>query len=92
MSKNLEKAMKHIAMAQKELVSTVASQGKKLETHDKILQNQGESIAKLEKQVLEFRNAAIQAEVKSGERTDVVAKRYNLSPSRVSQIAPRNTH
>lgn len=84
--------MHHIAMAQKELASTVAVQGKKIDTHDKILQSQGESIAKLEKQVLDFRNAAIQAEVKSGERTDVVAKRYNLSPSRVSQIAPRNSN
>lgn len=82
--------MHHIAMAQKELTSTVAAHGKKIDTHEKVLQSQGESIAKLEKQVLEFRNAAIQAEVKSGERTDVVAQRYNLSPSRVSQIAPRN--
>ncbi|MGL5335542.1 MAG: hypothetical protein ACRC9R_05285 [Enterovibrio sp.] len=87
---NLEKVLKYVALAQKELASTVAVQGKKIDNHQKIINSQGQDIAALEKQVVELRNAAIKAEIRSGERTDVVADRYNLSPSRVSQIAPRN--
>ena len=43
----------------------------------------------LEKQVMNLRDQAIQAEVTSGERSDVVAKKYGVTPSRVAQIAPR---
>ncbi|MFQ1967949.1 hypothetical protein ACK36M_20855 [Aeromonas veronii] len=86
---DLEKVLGYIALAQKELTSTVAVQGKKIDNHTKIIESQGKDIAALEKQVIELRNAAIKAEIRAGERTDAVAERYNLSPSRVSQIAPR---
>lgn len=88
---DLDKVMKYIAMAQKELASKVAVQGSKISEHSRLLEKQGKSIAALEKQVIEFRNAAIVAEVKAGAPSADVAGRYNLSPSRISQIAPR-TH
>lgn len=87
---DIEKVLKYVALAQKELASTVAVQGRKIENHQKIIDSQGRDIAMLEKQVIELRNAAIRSEIRSGERSDAVAERYNLSPSRVSQIAPRN--
>lgn len=87
---NIGKVLKYIALAQKELASTVAVQGRRIDNHQKIIDSQGQDIAMLEKQVVELRNSAIRAEVRAGERTDAVAERYNLSASRVSQIAPRN--
>ncbi|HDW7542380.1 hypothetical protein Q0U09_24945 [Escherichia coli O7:H6] len=87
---DISKVLKYVALAQKELASTVAVQGKKIDNHQKIIDSQGRDIAALEKQVIELRNAAIRAEIRAGERTDIVAQRYSLSSSRVSQIAPRN--
>lgn len=79
-------ALNSIAKAQQELVCRV-------DTHDKIIESQGQDIARLEQQVLALRNQAIQAEIASGERTDSVAQKYGVSSARVSQIAPRkNLH
>ncbi len=75
-------ALGSITMAQKELENRV-------DKHDKIIKSQGLDIAMLEKQVMNLRDQAIQAEVTSGERSDVVAKKYGVTPSRVAQIAPR---
>ncbi|MEG3753579.1 hypothetical protein [Psychromonas arctica] len=75
-------ALESIAKAQEELETRV-------EKHDKIIESQGQDIAKLEKQVMSLRDQAIQAEVASGERSDSVAKKYGVTPSRVAQIAPR---
>lgn len=79
---HLTDALNSIVKAQQELTN-------KVNTHDKILESQGQDIARLEKQVLELRNQAIHAEIASGERTDNVAKKYGVSSARVSQIAPR---
>jgi len=75
-------ALESIAEAQKELEARV-------DNHDKVIESQGQDIARLEKQVMNLRNQAIQAEVASGERSDSVAKKYGVTPSRVAQIAPR---
>lgn len=75
-------ALESIALAQKELTDSV-------ERHDKIIESQGQDIARLEKQVMLLRNQAIQAEIASGERSDTVAIKYGVSPARVAQIAPR---
>ena len=77
-------ALNSIAKAQEELQT-------KVETHDKIIMSQGKDIARLEQQVMELRNQAIQAEVSSGERSDAVAKKYGVTASRVAQIAPRKS-
>lgn len=76
-------AVKSIAAAQAQLEQKVAA-------HTKILDNQGQEIADLERQVMSLRNAAIQAEVASGAPTKFVAVKYGISPGRVSQLAPRN--
>jgi len=75
-------ALQSIVHAQQELTSRV-------DTHDKIIESQGMDIARLEQQVMQLRNQAIQAEVASGERSDAVAKKYGVSAARVTQIAPR---
>lgn len=75
-------ALQSIAKAQQELEQTVTR-------HEKIIESQGKDIAALEQQVMELRNSAIQAEVALGIPSRDVAIRYNISPARVSQIAPR---
>lgn len=75
-------ALDSIAKAQQELEGRV-------DRHEKIIESQGQNIVNLEKQVMELRNKAIQAEVTSGERSDAIAKKYGVTPSRVAQIAPR---
>lgn len=76
------KALQSIAAAQQELERTV-------NRHGKIIESQAEQLVSLERQVMELRNRAIRAEIASGKSTKVVAERYELSPARVSQIAPR---
>jgi DNA-binding NarL/FixJ family response regulator len=76
------KALQSIAAAQQELERVVSR-------HGKIIDSQAEQIVSLEKQVMELRNRAIQAEIASGKATKEVAERYELSPARISQIAPR---
>ena len=76
------RALQSIAAAQQELEKVVSR-------HGKIIDSQAEQLVSLERQVMELRNRAIQAEVASGKSTKVVAERYELSPARVSQIAPR---
>ncbi|QHD04230.1 hypothetical protein [Pseudomonas sp. R76] len=77
----------HAALAN--LAKAQQQQEKVLNQHTKILTSQGEDIARLETQVKEMRDNAIRAEVNSGVPTKTVAERYNISASRVSQIAPR---
>lgn len=75
-------ALEAVVKAQQELDA-------KVDTHEKIIESQGQDIARLEKQVMQLRNQAIQAEIASGERTDATAVKYGMSPARVAQIAPR---
>ncbi|PJI45909.1 MAG: hypothetical protein CTR55_27135 [Pseudomonas sp.] len=75
-------ALEAVAKAQQELNA-------KVDKHEKIIESQGQDIARLEKQVMQLRNQAIQAEIASGERTDATAAKYGVSSSRVAQIAPR---
>jgi Mg2+ and Co2+ transporter CorA len=78
-------AIASIALAQQELEKEVTNQGK-------IIESQGRDIANLERQVVMLRNCAIQAEVANGIPSKVVAKKYELTPSRVTQIAPRKSN
>lgn len=82
----------HLHDAMASLAKAQEQQKKIIDQHSKILQSQGQDIANLESQVKEMRNNAIRAEVNSGVPTKVVAERYNVSPSRVSQIAPRRSN
>ncbi len=75
-------ALKSITQAQQELA-------RKVERHDKKLDAHTQDIARLEEQIVELRNQAIQAEVRSGIPSKDVAAKYGVTPSRVSQIAPR---
>jgi len=65
------------------------AQSEDISNHDKILESQGQDIARLENEVMKLRNKAIKAEVRSGRPTKEVADEYNLSSARVSQLAPR---
>ena len=56
---------------------------------------QGDAAAKIEtlqKTVDDMRDSAIRGEVASGVPSKVVAEKYNISPSRVTQIAPRRKY
>lgn len=48
-----------------------------------------EDIASLQKSVNSMRISAIRGEIASGQKTVDVASKYGLTPSRISQIAPR---
>ena len=78
-SKNfITDAIKSIAKAQIEMAE-------ELEKHDKILESHSKEIAELQAKVTDMRNNAIVAELRYTPGKEV-AERYNLSPSRVSQI------
>jgi Mg2+ and Co2+ transporter CorA len=85
MANHILNALESIVKAQREIDERVTK-------HDKILESQGRDIASLERQVLELRNKAIQAEITNGQRTDDVAKKYGVTSARISQIAPRRGH
>lgn len=79
MSKHLIKAMESIAKAQEEL-------SQRVDRHDKIISSQGQQIAALEMQVMDYRNNAIRAEVDAGASKKDVADRYGLSRGRITQL------
>jgi hypothetical protein len=83
MSDRLTQAMKLVVEEQEEIKKTVENQGK-------IIESQGLAIASLEKKVQELRDCAIKAEIANGVPTKTVASKYQITSSRVSQIAPRN--
>ena len=84
-SERLIQAMKLVVEEQEEIRKIVETQGKIIET-------QGFAIANLEKKVQELRDCAIKAEIANGVPTKQVASKYQITSSRVSQIAPRQRH
>ncbi|QMT33994.1 hypothetical protein LNQ82_05880 [Conchiformibius steedae DSM 2580] len=61
----------------------------KIKECEKILQSHGQEIAELQQRVTElesYRNSAIKADLHNGMTGIAAAKKYNLSPSRISQI------
>lgn len=85
MSERLTAALKLVVEEQEEIRKVVETQGK-------IIESQGMAIANLEKKVQELRDCAIKAEIANGVPTKSVATKYQITPSRVSQIAPRSKH
>ena len=81
-------AINSIAKAQEALVSEVEKQGKEIERHEKILESHSKEITELQNKVTEMRDNAIIAELRFSSGKDV-AEKYNLSPSRISQIKNR---
>jgi len=79
---HLANAMASLAAAQHEMERTVRG-------HSQILTAQGQDIASLQQQVMDLRNHAIAAEVRSGVPSKTVAEKYGISAGRVAQIAPR---
>lgn len=49
-------------------------------------------IGGLQESVENTRDSAIRGEIASGQKTKDVAERFNITPSRVSQIAPRRRY
>lgn len=82
----------HLGNAMASLIAAQAEMQKTVSGHSKILQSQGQDIAKLEQQVMELRNHAISAEVRAGVPSKAVAEKYGVSAGRVTQIAPRRTN
>ncbi len=61
----------------------------KLEESNVHLANQ---ITQLQKSVEEMRDSAIRGEIASGRKTKDVAIKFEMSPARISQIAPRRKY
>jgi len=61
----------------------------KIDNLEKVVMKQAEKIKELEGAVTSLRDDAIKSAVDRGIPTKVVAEAHNLSPGRVSQIAPR---
>lgn len=79
----------HVLVALEAVAKAAQELDVKVERHEKLIESQGQDIARLEKQVMQLRNQAIQAEIASGERTDATAVKFGISAARVAQIAPR---
>lgn len=79
----------HLANAVASLTKAQAEMEHTVRGHSKILEAQGQDIARLERQVMDLRNCAISAEVRAGVPSKTVAEKYGISPARVAQIAPR---
>ena len=54
--------------------------------------NSALEIGRLQESLDEIRDSAIRGEVASGQKTKDVAEKFNITPSRVSQIAPRRRY
>jgi peptidoglycan hydrolase CwlO-like protein len=54
--------------------------------------NSAREIGRLQKSLDDIRDSAIRGEVASGQKTKDVAEKFNITPARVSQIAPRRKY
>lgn len=81
-------AINSIVEAQKALQLEAQKQSEKIEKHEKILESHSKEIAELQSKVTEMRDNAIIAELRYSSGKEV-AEKYNLSPSRISQIKNR---
>ncbi|MFG9294936.1 hypothetical protein [Pseudomonas aeruginosa] len=54
--------------------------------------NAAREIGRLQQSLDDLRDSAIRGEIASGQKTKDVAEKFNITPSRVSQIAPRRKY
>jgi len=54
--------------------------------------NSAREIGRLQQSLDDIRDSAIRGEIASGQKTKDVAEKFNITPSRVSQIAPRRKY
>ncbi len=64
----------------------------RLERLERQQDNSAQEIGRLQQSLDEIRDSAIRGEVASGQKTKDVAEKFNISPARVSQIAPRRKY
>lgn len=84
------KAIQLVCESQEEIVNKVESMDEKIANLEKVTMSQAEEINKLQQSVDSLRDSAIRGEIASGRRSKDVAADYNLSPARITQIAPRS--
>ncbi|RXJ10754.1 hypothetical protein [Lelliottia nimipressuralis] len=89
MGKQTRKALSAIQAALEEQASEIAQHDTRLDRLEKIVDTQAKEIAALERGVMEMRNQSIKAAVGGGIPTKIVAQAHNVTPGRISQIAPR---
>lgn len=77
---------KHIANALTSLAKAQQAMSERLDNHDKVLESQAQEIAELQRKVLDLRNSAIRTDLNAGLSGVEAAKKYELSPGRISQI------
>ena len=95
----LIKAMNHKIEAQEQMAQDIESlKNSQDQTEERVTQlekNNDELASKLtslQDSVDEMRDSAIRGEIASGQKTKDVAIRFNMTPSRISQIAPRRKY
>lgn len=64
----------------------------RLDRLEKQKDDTAKTIGILQKTLDDIRDSAIRGEIASGQKTLDVANKYNLSPARISQIAPRRKY
>lgn len=89
-SEKIMMALQLIGESQKELSAKVEKIDSRVKNLEKITDIQAVQINELQESVNGLRNSAIRGEIASGKRTKDVAEQFGLSPSRVTQIAPRS--
>jgi uncharacterized coiled-coil DUF342 family protein len=95
----LTKAQDLLSQAQDEMNKDIQELKERQETTEQRLarleKQQGESIEKinsLQQSLDEIRDSAIRGEIASGQKTKDVAVKFGLTPSRITQIAPRRRY
>ena len=89
MGEKTDLALSAIRDALEEQAAEISQQGSRLDRLEKVVQSQAKDIAQLEADVQNLRNRSIKAAIDRGVPTGIVAQAHNLSPGRISQIAPR---
>lgn len=77
---------KHISNALSSLIKAQQAMSDRLDNHDTVLESQAQEIAELQRKVLDLRNSAIRADLNAGLSGMEAARKYELSPGRISQI------
>ena len=92
MSERILEAIRLITEETEEHGKELQNHDERLDTLEKIVEQQAKEINQLEEQMTNLRNQTIRAAIERGVPSNVVAQAHGLSAGRISQIAPRRKH
>lgn len=88
----LQQAQQEIANDVQQLKNKQIATDARLERLENQQDNSTREIGSLQRSLEDIRDSSIRGEIASGQKTKDVAIKFNISPSRVSQIAPRRKY